>query len=559
MRTRRLRNPPRLSARTALRFLLKSHYLADDFPYVLTTANFAEYCFSNYSTLVSADELLKRTTLYGFFSVPRTTTTRRVLALPHPVSQLALSRIIATHRDAIRTTIDSAKISLYDTKIRAGVDRAFLGINFSSQSIKEAEILSHYPIVLKADIANFFHTIYSHSIPWGVLGKEYVKKIREGGNRSEKAALEKHWSSQIDLAVQRGNSRETFGIPVGPDTSRIIAELLLAGVHQTEPFRALIEDRGAYRLVDDFFIGFEDELSARQCLEALRRTLWEYNLHLNEDKTDILESRRIFDTGWKYEIDNFQIPDESPQKQYEGIERLLDITLGHCYTRKDWRPAIFFCYRLLELEIKQENFGFALGCVLRIGRDYTTCLAYVAPFLIHYRERLTGDERDLIREWGRRILSAHAGRGHDFEIVWVLLICGALGLRVDQAYIGVAERVVSPLVLAVLGLLHADNILAEKWDDWSTPAPGSGSITNGRLWLPHYEATLRGWTTNNGIIRDVRRDAFFSPLLEAKITFLDNSDFLSRAAVPPAPSTIFRAVVRRRGSVRRSRGVSLYE
>jgi hypothetical protein len=88
MRTRRLRNPPRLSARTALRFLLKSHYLADDFPYVLTTANFAEYCFSNYSTLVSADELLKRTTLYGFFSVPRTTTTRRVLALPHPVSQL---------------------------------------------------------------------------------------------------------------------------------------------------------------------------------------------------------------------------------------------------------------------------------------------------------------------------------------------------------------------------------------------------------------------------------------------------------------------------------------
>ena len=74
---------------------------------------------------------------------------------------------------------------------------------------------------------------------------------------------------------------------------------------------------------------------------------------------------------------------------------------------------------------------------------------------------LTGYERDLICEWGRRILSADAGRGHDFEIVWILLICGALGLKVDQAYIGVAERVVSPLVLAVLGLLHADNLLAE--------------------------------------------------------------------------------------------------
>ena len=218
------------------------------------------------------------------------------LPFPIPSASSHSSRIIAAHRNEIRTTIDSSKISLYDTKTLSGVDRAFLGVNFSSKSIKEPEILSHYPIVLKADIANFFHTIYSHSILWGVLGKEHVKRIRESGSKAEKTALDNHWSSQIDLAVQRGNSRETFGIPVGPDTSRIIAELLLAGVHRTEPFRRLIEDRGAYRLVDDFFIGFDDELSARQCLEALRRTLWEYNLHLNEAKTEILQSRRIFDT-----------------------------------------------------------------------------------------------------------------------------------------------------------------------------------------------------------------------------------------------------------------------
>lgn len=91
-----------------------------------------------------------------------------------------------------------------------------------------------------------------------------------------------------------------------------------------------------YRLVDDFFIGFEDELSARQCLEALRHTLWEYNLHLNETKTKILQSRRIFDTGWKYEINNFQIPDESPPKQYEGVERLLDITDHPLAPIHDW-------------------------------------------------------------------------------------------------------------------------------------------------------------------------------------------------------------------------------
>jgi hypothetical protein len=166
MRTRTLRNAPRLSAKTALRFLIKSHYLADDFPGVLTTANFSDYCFYNYNALASVDELLKRTTLYGFFSVPRTTTTRRlsalphpasqlalrrVLALPHPAGQLALSKIIADNRNHIQKTIASAKISLYDTKTRSDVDRAFIGINFNSKSIKEAEILSHYPVVLEAD------------------------------------------------------------------------------------------------------------------------------------------------------------------------------------------------------------------------------------------------------------------------------------------------------------------------------------------------------------------------------------------------------------------------
>jgi hypothetical protein len=90
------RTPARL-----LGFLLKSHYLADEFPSVLTTANFAAFCVSKYTTLEATEELLKRVTLYGTFSAPRTTSTRRVLALPHPASQLVLSRVISENLGAI--------------------------------------------------------------------------------------------------------------------------------------------------------------------------------------------------------------------------------------------------------------------------------------------------------------------------------------------------------------------------------------------------------------------------------------------------------------------------
>ena len=481
MRTRRPVKPVPLSSATALGCLLKSHYLADEFPSVVTTTNFADYCVANHASLPSVDMLLKRTTLYGTFSMPRTADTRRVLALPHPTSQLALSRIIADHRAEIGKTIDNTLITLYNTKPDTQKGRAFLGIDFNSRPAKEFTILSRHPVILKADIANFFHTIYTHSIPWGVLGKQHNKDIREGKDKKAKTDLERHWASLLDVAIQRGNSRETFGIPVGPDTSKIIAELLLAGVHKTQPFAQMIDGHGAYRMVDDFFIGFEDETAARRCRDELRRALWEFNLHLNEDKTQIVRSAFIIDSGWKFDLDNFHVSDKSDAEQRTGVERLLEIALGHCEAASDWRPIVFFCHRLLALKIFPSNLPFIRDCMLRLGRDFTTCLKLVAQFMIHYRADLRDNQsRATIEEWARHILSMHARRGHDYEVALILVICGVLGFSVSQSFLAVDKPIVSPVVLAVLGLLSADELLAESWDEWSEPLPGSGTVPNGR-------------------------------------------------------------------------------
>ena len=103
----------------------------------------------------------------------------------------------------------------------------------------------------------------------------------------------------------------------------------------------------------------------------------------------------------------------------------------------------------------------------------------------------------------------------------------------DQGFIASTNRIVSPVVLAILGLLSADGLLKEPWDDWKTPPQGSGSITDGRYWLPHYEAVFRSWTNDAKLIAEITGDKLFGPLLAAKVTFLDDSDFLSKAK--PAP------------------------
>lgn len=297
----------------------------------------------------------------------------------------------------------------------------------------------------------------------------------------------------------------------------------------------MLKDRDGYRLVDDFFIGFNDEAMARRCLESLRRALWEFNLHLNETKTRIAPASSFFDGGWKHEIDTFPIPGRSAIKQREAVQRLMEITLHHCSVRGDSLPASFFCGRLTSLKnIALANFNFIRDCLLRVSRDFTVCLKSVTKFVTQYRSLLSDAEsRAVMRRWCGQVFSAHTARGHDLEIASTLVICGVLGLAVDQDFIASRDRVVSPVVLAILGLLSADGLLKEPWDDWKTPASGSGSITDGRYWLPNYEAVLRSWTQDVNLIAAMQGDKLFGPLLAAKVTFLDDLDFLSQAKPEP--------------------------
>lgn len=554
--------PANPSPAASLGYLLKSHYLADEFPGVINATKFAEYCVANHASLDTVADLLKRTTLYGGFSVPRSTT-RRMIALPHPSSQLALSLIIAENRTAIATAIKTPGLTLYNTAADKKRERTFVGVDFKARTKREAEILARYPVILVTDIGNFFHTIYSHSLPWAVLGKQHVKDVRETGDKKARATLDQHWSSQLDLAIQRGNSRETFGIPVGPDTSRMIAEILLSGIHADPTLGTILKDRDGYRLVDDFFIGFDDEGSARQCLDSLRRALWEFNLHLNEAKTRIAPASAFFDGGWRHEIETFPIPARSAIKQREAVQRLMEITLHHCNVRGDSLPASFFCGRLTSLKtIALPNFPFIRDCLLRIARDFTICLKSVIKFVTQYRALLSdAKSKAELRKWCGQILSAHTPRGHDLEIASTLAICGVLGLAVDQDFIASANRIVSPVVLAMLGLLGADGLLKEPWDDWKTLPSGAGSITDGRYWLPHYEAVFRGWTKDTKLISEITGDKLFGPLLAAQVTFLDDSDFLSKAnpvlkLPPPWRTGSKKSSVAPRGVVRSGRPMS---
>jgi len=464
----------------------------------------------------------KLNTQYSTFSAPRTANTRRNLALVHPVAQLALSLLLCEHRAKVREVIRRSKATLYSVEEDMASSKAFAGLNFREWDKRREKVAAECAFILKADISRFFYTAYTHSLPWAVLGKAKAKDWWA----SQQKKLKSHWSNKLDDALQACQSRETFGIPVGPDTSRIIAELLLAGVEKDAKFLSAVKGRPACRLMDDFVIGFDDEDSARAGLISLRHALWAFNLQLNDEKTGVQSSKHSFKERWRLDFDSSPLVDADTLSQERHLTRLLDVTLYCCTEADSGRPAAWACNRIGKLTKIQRNFSLALDVLFRLSREYPVCVSHVAEFLINHQVRCaTPDFRSRISKWAKATIKTHLPQGHDFEVSWALLVCGALQIKVSNDDMISAAGTPSPVIFAILGMLSERGLLEFSLKNWPWRADFKRAGITSDNWLPFYEAVRRKWTSDKAMVNAVKGHPILSAMLAADVTFLEDQIF----------------------------------
>jgi hypothetical protein len=137
----------------------------------------------------------------------------------------------------------------------------------------------------RADVAQCFYHIYTHSISWAVKGKAVAKATIGEGN----------FQNLFDRLMQQANYSETNGILVGPEVSRIFAEIILQRVdndlvnRMKKKGKSLHTDYDVRRYVDDYMIFTTDRNTAAECLDELKKVLSFYNLYLNESKNELVE------------------------------------------------------------------------------------------------------------------------------------------------------------------------------------------------------------------------------------------------------------------------------
>ena len=144
--------------------------------------------------------------------------------------------------------------------------------------------------LVKFDLQSCFDSIYTHTISWATAGGSDKVKVLPGYHGA--------WvGDAFDNLMQSVNARETNGIVIGPEFSRIFAEIILQYIDQKVEQELLNDEKKlrhksnyeCYRYVDDYFLFYNDEKDRKFFMESLTKWLKEFKLQISPSKTEEFE------------------------------------------------------------------------------------------------------------------------------------------------------------------------------------------------------------------------------------------------------------------------------
>lgn len=147
---------------------------------------------------------------------------------------------------------------------------------FKEATIFQAGIAGGDAVVVQTDISSFYEHVSHH----------YIENLIHalGGDSGPVA-------KQMNALLSKLFAGRSFGLPVGGQGARILAELLL------NQMDAALTDRGVWwnRYVDDYVLIASSTADAYKALGTLGHVLMDYGLSLNKSKTVFLSSKHYQD------------------------------------------------------------------------------------------------------------------------------------------------------------------------------------------------------------------------------------------------------------------------
>jgi hypothetical protein len=349
-------------------------------------------------------------------SVPKRRLSRRVLAIPNPQHQIPLCHKIQECWTEIDGHCQKSSISLSAPTVRESSPRAVgLSAYFRDLSAERMVRSSGTRFHLYADFARFYGSIYTHSIAWALHGQAAARA-------DEKTMLLP--GNQIDRLVRNTQDRQSMGIPVGPDSSLIMAEIIGTSIDQ------MLQTAGyarGIRYVDDFHLYFRSRGECETAIAELHGACRLYELDINDSKTIIEELPDVCEPSWKVALRSFPF----------GSSKRADSDLLS-YFNLAFRLATENPFDgVLKYAVSKSN-GIAFGdfrlyesALCRCVIAEPTCLPEALKILANHLLWIVMNPEAITRTL-EELCHYHAPLQHGFEVTWALWAAVQLGIKISD-------------------------------------------------------------------------------------------------------------------------------
>ena len=180
-----------------------------------------------------------------------------------------------------------------------------------------------YQYLIQTDIVDCYASIYIHSIPWALHGKEQAKKKE---NKDDLNLL----GNVIDARIRDMQFGQSNGIPQGPVLMDFIAEMVL-GYADTELTKRCandaIEDYRILRYRDDYRVFVNNPQEGDRILKHLTEVLIDLGLQLNPSKT--AASSEVVRSSIKDEKLNWMFRKSGDRNLQRSLLIIHDHSLSH--------------------------------------------------------------------------------------------------------------------------------------------------------------------------------------------------------------------------------------
>jgi hypothetical protein len=442
-------------------------------------------------------------------SLARASGVRRVLSIPNPIGHYRISAEIALRWPRLRQHFARSTWSRSLPTLRPQNQRA-AGPRVSGDTTvyEKARCRATARYLLRADVAEFYRSMYTHSIPWALEGKDYVKSVLRNTSVL--------WSSALDTATQRGQSGQTNGIPCGPDTSFILGEILLSAV-DFELQRKLPFVRG-YRYYDDYELAVGTLGEAEEGLNYLQNELERLDLQLNSTKTKIIELPLVAEgsISWVKAFPASLINSNLQDGLLEFYRRVFE----HRQADPASQVVSLAISRMPERNWSEANWELAQDLMSQAVISDTGAMHQYVRSLVKLRvKRDIVPDPERLTECLSQVILRHAPLGHGSEVAWALWACMAFEIKLPekcgQAISEMHDDIVALLALELEsrgGFQHPIN--KSRWESWMN----RDQLRN-EHWLVAYEAYERGWLPSSNGSDYIASDTDFNWLRNNGVRF----------------------------------------